>query len=180
MLRTCFASLAALLTACGPRPTSEATEEPPQVVLHGARLQSFEGERLTLSGTAEQLTYWRIGGDVTATNAVLRMPARSAGGPPPAPRKGGQTEIRAPRLDVSMASRVVTGTGGIEVRTPEGSVARAPSGTYDANAQRVRGTEGVTLKGPDYEVRADGFQLSLSDGTFTFEGSVQTVLGAAQ
>lgn len=150
------------------------------MVLHGARLQSFEGERLVLSGNAEQVTYWRIGGDVTASNAVLRMPAKVGGGPTPATRQGGQTEIRAPRLDVSMAARVVTGTGGIEVRTPEGGVARAPSGTYDAGAQRVRGTEGVTLRGPDYSVRADGFQLSLSDGTFTFEGSVQTVLGASQ
>lgn len=152
------------------------------MVLHGARLQSFEGDRLVLSGQAQQVTYWRIGGDVTATNAVLRLPAKvgGGGGDRPAPRQVGQTEIRAPRLDVSMAARVVTGTGGVEVRTPEGAVARAPSGTYDANAQSVRGTEGVTLKGPDYAVRADGFQLSLSDGTFTFEGSVQTVLGAAQ
>lgn len=180
MLRPCLASLLALLSACGPRPASEATEEPAQVVLHGARLQSFEGEQLVLSGQAERVTYWRIGGDVTASNAVLRMPAKVGRGSGAAPRQGGQTEIRAPRLDVSMASRVVTGTGGVEVRTPEGAVARAPSGTYDASAQRVRGTEGVTLKGPDYAVRADGFQLSLSDGTFTFEGSVQTVLGAAQ
>jgi lipopolysaccharide export system protein LptC len=180
VLRPCLASLLALLAACGPRPTSETAEEPPQVVLHGARLQSFEGERPVLTGTAERLTYWRIGGDVTATNAVLRMPARTGGGPRPASSQGGQTEIRAPRLDVSMASRVVTGTGGVEVRTPEGGVARAPTGTYDANAQRVRGTEGVMLTGPDYSVRADGFQLSLSDGTFTFEGSVQTVLGASQ
>lgn len=180
MSRPCLLSLLALLAACAPRPPSESAGEQPQVVLHGARLQSFEGEQLALEGVAERVTYQRFGGDVVATDAVLQVPAKAGKGQGSAPRQAGRTEIRAPRLDVAMATRVVTGSGGVVVRTPAGEEARAPSGTYDANTQRVRGSEGVALRGPDYSVRAEGFELSLADGTFSFEGSVRTVLGATR
>ncbi|XXF79133.1 hypothetical protein P2318_05110 [Myxococcaceae bacterium GXIMD 01537] len=176
MLRVRLVSLLVLLAACTPRRAPEGTEEPPQVVLHGARLESFEGDRLALSGKAERVTYQRSGGDVTALDAVLYLPARVGD----RGSAGGHTEVRAARLDVSMPTKQVTGTGGVTVRTPDGTVARAPSGTYDANAKQVRGTEGVTLKGRDFSTRSDVFQLSLADGTFTFEGSVETVLGEAQ
>lgn len=180
MSRVCLVSLLALLAACGPRKASEGPEDPPQVVLHGARLRSYEGEQLAMSGEAASVTYQRFGGDVTATDVVLRLPAKAGGGAQPTRRQSGETQILAPRMDVNMQARQLVGSGGVEVRTPDGAVGRAPRGTYDAGEQRVRGLEGVTLKGPDYSVRADSFQLSLADGTFSFEGSVQTVLGATQ
>jgi lipopolysaccharide export system protein LptC len=148
------------------------------VVLHGAHLRSYQGEALTLSGEAASVTYQRFGGDLVATDVVLRVPARVGGGEQPARRQGAETQVLAPRMDVNMQARHVVGSGGVEVRTPEGAVGRAPRGTYDAGERRVRGTEGVTVRGPDYAVRADSFQLSLADGTFSFEGSVRTVLGA--
>jgi lipopolysaccharide export system protein LptC len=178
--RALLASLLVLLTACGARKPQEGPEDPPQVVLHGARLQSYEGEELAMTGQASTVTYQRFGGDLMATDVVLRLPAKAGGGEQPARRQSGETEIRAPRMDVNMQARQLVGSGGVEVRTPDGAVGQAPRGTYDAGEQRVRGLDGVTLRGPDYSVRADSFQLSLEDGTFSFEGSVKTVLGATQ
>jgi lipopolysaccharide export system protein LptC len=59
-------------------------------------------------------------------------------------------------------------------------VARTPRLSYDATTRQAKGNEGVTVTGPDYRMRADRFQLSFPDETFTFEGSVETVLGAAE
>ncbi len=180
MSRALLVSLLALLSACGARQSQEGPEDPPQVVLHGARLQSYRGEELAMTGQAGSVTYQRFGGDVVATDVTLRLPAKAGGGTQPARRQSGETEIRAPRMDMNMQARQLVGSGGVEVRTPDGAVGQAPRGTYDAGEQRVRGLEGVTLRGPDYAVRADSFQLSLADGTFSFEGSVQTVLGATR
>lgn len=180
MLRVTIASLLALLAACGPRRPQEGSEEQAQVVLHGARLQSFKGEQLVLSGTAERVAYQRDVGEVKATNAVLHMPAKQGTASRPGTRAGGQTTVQAPLMEISLPNRSVTGSGGVVVRSPEGIDARSPRATYDGNAHRIQGSEGVTIKGPEYAVRADSFQLSLAEGTFTFEGSVQTVLGAAQ
>lgn len=184
MPRLPVASLASacLLAAASCTPTRApegAAEPPPQVVLYGARLESYEGEALTLSGTAERLTYQRAGGDVQATRATLKVPPGQAAGGSPAGGTGG-LEVSAPNMEGSLASKQLVASGGVVVRTGEGMVARTPRLTYDANTGQARGNEGVELQGPDYRLRADRFQLSFPDETFTFEGSVQTVLGAGQ
>jgi lipopolysaccharide export system protein LptC len=175
------ASLALLLAAaCSPRSAQGPQEEPPpQVVLHGARLVSYEGERLTLSGTAERLTYQRAGGDVQGTHATLRIPPSQAADRGPAGTSGG-VEVSAPNMEGNLASKQLVGSGGVVIRTGEGMVARTPRLTYDANTQRANGNEGVTVTGPDYRMRADRFELSFPDETFIFAGSVETVLGAAE
>jgi lipopolysaccharide export system protein LptC len=173
--------LSSLLAACGPRHESTATSEaPPQVVLHGVQIQSFEGDQLVLAGRAERLTYQRTEGAVAATDTVLRIPSRRATEQraPSGPRGG--MEIRAPLMEGSLSSRQLTASGGVVIRTAEGMVARTPRATYDAPARRARGKDGVAVQGPDYGLRADSFDLSFVDGTFTFEGSTQTVVGGAQ
>ena len=174
-------SLLVLLAACGPRPgTTGTSEAPPQVVLQGVQIQSFEGDQLVLAGRADRLTYQRTEGAVTATNTLLRLPGRRAPEQrsPSGPRGG--MEIRAPLMEGSLASRQLTASGGVVIRTAEGMVARTPRATYDAPAHQARGREGVAAQGPDYALRADSFELSLLDGTFTFEGSTETVVGGAQ
>jgi lipopolysaccharide export system protein LptC len=174
-------SLLALLAACGPRrDVAGASDESPQVVLYGVQLQSFEGDQLTLAGTAERLTYQRSEGAVTASRVLLRMPGRrdTPIAPMVAPRGG--MEIRAPMMEGSLASRQLVASGGVVVRSSDGMVARTPRGTYDAAARTARGREGVAVQGPDYALRADSFELSFPEGTFTFEGSAQTVVGGAQ
>jgi lipopolysaccharide export system protein LptC len=182
LLSSLLASPLGLIAACGPRPDAAATnEEAPQVVLRGVQLQSFEGDQLTLAGKAERLTYQRSEGAVTATNALLRMPSRRdtpAAAPSFAPRGG--LEIRAPVMEGSLASRQLVASGGVVIRTSDGMVARTPRGTFDAAAKTVRGREGVVIQGPDYAQRADRFELSFPEGTFTFEGSAETVVGGAK
>ncbi len=181
MSRLLLSSLLVLLAACGPRQDANAaSEEAPQVVLHGVQLQSFEGDRLTLAGRAERLTYQRSEGDVTATNALLRMPGRRDTQAPASAAPRGGTEIRAPRMEGSLASRQLVASGGVVIRSSDGMVARTPRGTFDANARTVRGREGIVIQGPDYGQRADRFELSLPEGTFTFEGSTETVVGGAK
>ncbi len=180
MSRLLLPSLLALLAACGPRREPAGTSEPPpQVVLHGVQLQSFEGDRLVLAGRAETLTYQRTEGAVMATNTLLRLPSRRDNQRAPAGPRGGM-EIRAPLMEGSLSSRQLTASGGVVIRTAEGMVARTPRATYDAPARHARGREGVAVQGPDYGLRADSFDLSLADGAFTFEGSTQTVVGGAR
>jgi lipopolysaccharide export system protein LptC len=168
-----------LAAACGRPPAASSTEptaEPPQVSLRGVELQSYEAERLVLSGRAERMTYQRSEGQFTATDTVLRFPSPPGARPSP---EGG-TEVRAPLMEGSLSTRQLEASGGVVLRNPEGVVARAPRATYDAPAATVRGREGVAAHGQDYSLRADAFSLSLPEGTFTFEGSVETVVGGAQ
>lgn len=181
MPRLLLSSLLVLLAACGPRREPAGTPEaPPQVVLHGVQLQSFEGDQLVLAGRAASLTYQRTEGAVSATDTLLRVPGRrTTEQRAPAGPRGGM-EIRAPLMEGSLSSRQLTASGGVVIRTAEGMVARTPQATYDAPARRARGKDGVAVQGPDYALRADSFDLSFADGTFTFEGSTQTVVGGAQ
>jgi len=177
-----LSSLLALLAACSPhRDAGTSHQEAPQVVLRGVQLQSFEGDQLTLAGRAERLTYQRSEGEVTATNVLLRMPSRRNATPVPSPvAPTGGMEIRAPLMEGTLASRQLVASGGVVIRTSDGLVARTPRGTFDAAAKMVRGREGVMIQGRDYAQRADRFELNLPEGTFSFEGSAETVVGGAK
>jgi lipopolysaccharide export system protein LptC len=169
-----LSSLLALLVACSPRPVSGAADSaPPAVVMHGVRLRSYEGSTLSMTGQAEHATYQRSG-DLTASQATLFVLGKGQGDGPP----GGMT-VRAKLIEGHVGSRQMVASGDVEVRTASGMVARTPQATYDGEQQSARGTEGVQVKGPDYRLRADTFSLSFPDEQFIFEGSVQTVLGAA-
>jgi lipopolysaccharide export system protein LptC len=172
--------LGLLAPACTPRrPAPDAASEPrPDVVLEGARLRTYEGDRLLLSGTARQVRFRRAGGEVQASDVTVRLPPGQGSQGSPVPLEKGAT-ITAPNMDGTLASRQWVGTGGVVVRTGDGMVARTPTLTYDAAEQRAHGEEGVTVQGPDYRMRADRFTLSAADETFTFDGAVETVLGGA-
>ncbi|NNB85177.1 LPS export ABC transporter periplasmic protein LptC [Corallococcus exiguus] len=169
--------LGLLATACAPRrPAPGASNEPrPDVVLEGAHLRSYEGDTLQVSGTASRVLYRRAGGEVQATEVVVSLPPGKGS---PASQQAGTT-ITAPNMDGSLASKTWVGTGGVVVQTGEGLVANTPRLTYESDARRAHGEEGVTMRGPDYQMRADRFTLSAADQTFTFEGTVQAVLGGA-
>jgi lipopolysaccharide export system protein LptC len=167
--------LALLATSCTPRPVSGDTAAPPAVVMHGVRLRSYEGSTLTMTGQAEQATYQR-NGDITATRATLLMLGKDEGEGEAA---SGGMRLRATLMEGNPGSRQLVASGEVEVRTASGMVAHTSRATYDGAQRLARGIEGVRVMGPDYRLRADTFSLSLPDEQFTFEGSVQTLLGAA-
>lgn len=190
-----FPSLLCLLAACTPRQAPGDASAPPAVVMQGVRLRSYDGSTLSMTGQAERATYDR-NGDITASKATLLMLGR--GQPtevPPADKKAraknkgeppsqvqvppGGTLVRAKLMEGNLGTRQMVASGDVEVRTATGMVARAPRATYDGVQQSARGTEGVQVDGPEYHVQADTFSLSFPDESFTFEGSVKTVLGAA-
>lgn len=204
MLRTVLlSSLLALLAACSPKQAAGDASAPPAVVMHGVRLRSYEGSTLSMTGQAEQATYQR-NGDITATQATLHMldkrqtgqtpgqtpPQPPAGGPKAHARNKGEqaavppggTTVRANLMEGNLGTRQLVASGDVEVRTATGVVARAPRATYDGAQQVARGNEGVQVTGPAYRGHAESFTVSLSDGTYTFEGGeapVQVVLEAA-
>ena len=137
--------------------------------MHGVRLRSFEGDALSLSGQADRATYERTG-ELTASEATLQVPGKTP---------GEATVVTAHELEGHLGTRQLVASGDVVVRNPSGMVARTPRVAYDAARQAARGTEGVRIQGPDYRLSADTFLLSLPDGQFTFEGSVHTVLEAA-
>ena len=183
MSRLLAASLVILVFAPGCKPGSgegaSGGQPPPEVVLHGARLESFEGARLIRSGTARQVSYQRTTGEVWATDATLRIPPGSSSQAAPPGAEGG-VEVSAPNMEGSLASKQVVASGGVIIRTGKGMEARTPRLTYDATTERAHGNEGVTVKGPDYRLRADRFELFFPDETFNFAGSVESVLGAPE
>ncbi len=145
------------------------------MVLRGVKLRSYQGSTLSMTGQAERTLYQRSTGNVVATHATLRLRGGGEGNGPP-----GGMEVRAPRMEGNLAAKQLVGSGGVEITTATGIVARAPQAAYDAPAQSARGTEGVLIQGPDYSLQSNTFLLSFPDQTFQFEGSVQTVLGAAR
>lgn len=191
-----LSSLLALLAACSPKQAAGDASAPPAVVMHGVRLRSYEGSVLSMTGEAQQATYQR-NGDITATRATLHMLDKTPPAPqaPPAPKaparnKGGQaavppsgTTVRANLMEGNLGTRQLVASGDVEVRTATGVVARAPRATYDGAQQVAHGDEGVQVTGPAYRGHAESFTVSLSDGTYTFEGGeqapVQVVLEAA-
>jgi lipopolysaccharide export system protein LptC len=164
-----------LLAACSQsRPAGEVPEKP-QVVMHGAKLRSYEGSTLTLTGHAERATYQRSSGELVAHRATVHVLSED-----PAQPSTVRFTIRAPLMESTLGSRRLVASGGVELRGADGLVANTPRATYDAAEASVRGYEGVRADGPGYQLQADTFSLSLPEESFTFEGAVQTVLGAAR
>jgi lipopolysaccharide export system protein LptC len=197
VLRTVLlSSLLALLAACSPKQAAGEASAPPAVVMHGVRLRSYEGSTLSMTGQAEQATYQR-NGDLTATRATLHLlgkqqpPGRAPAGDSKAHARNkgeqaavppGGTTVRANLMDGNLGTRQLVASGDVEVLTATGVVARTPRATYDGAQQVARGNEGVQVTGPAYRGHAQSFTVSLSDGTYTFEGGeapVQVVLEAA-
>ncbi len=145
------------------------------MVLRGVRMRSFQGSTLAMTAQAERTLYQRSTGSVVALHANIRLRGTGEGNGPP-----GGMEIRAPRMEGSLTAKQLVGSGGVEITTATGIVARTPQATYDAKAQSARGTEGVRILGAGYSLESDTFLLSFPDETFQFEGSVETVLGAAR
>ncbi|WP_309890145.1 LPS export ABC transporter periplasmic protein LptC [Archangium sp.] len=169
-----LSSLLALLAACTPKPSPGAASEPPAVVMQGVRLRSYDGSTLTLTGQAERATYHRSG-DLSATQATLHSLDKGQ-----QPGKPGVTTVSARLMEGNLGSRQMVASGDVVLRTASGTVAYTPRVTYDGVNQSAKGNEGVRIEGPDYGLTAKTFSLSLPDDRFTFEGSVETVLGAAR
>jgi lipopolysaccharide export system protein LptC len=168
-VRRSLLSLLALLAACAPK---QATEDaaPPAVVMHGARLRSYDGSTLTMTGEAELAT-WQRTGELAATRATVHVLGKDA-----KDGQAGGTTVRAQLMEGSPSTRQLVASGDVEVRTASGMVARTPRATYDGTQQLARGTEGVVVTGPTGRMRADSFTLSFPTGQYDFEGSVHTTL----
>jgi lipopolysaccharide export system protein LptC len=164
-----------LLAACSPsRPAGDVPEKP-QVVMYGAKLRSYEGNALTLTGHAERATYQRSSGELVAHRATALVLSEPPTSPPTV-----RFTVRAPLMESHLGSRRMVASGGVELKGADGLVAHTPRATYDAAGASVWGHEGVRARGPDYQLQADTFSLFLPEQSFTFEGAVHTVLGAAR
>jgi lipopolysaccharide export system protein LptC len=138
--------------------------------MRGVRLRSFDGDTPSLSGQAREAAYER-NGELTASHATLQVPGRTP---------ADLTTVSAERMEGNVGTRHLVASGDVVVRTGAGLVARTPRATYDGTTQVAQGEEGVDVQAPDYRLRADTFSLSVPEGTFTFEGSVRTVLEGAR
>ncbi|MET0406447.1 MAG: LPS export ABC transporter periplasmic protein LptC [Cystobacter sp.] len=171
MIRAVLLSCAVLVpgAACSPPQGGADGSAPPAVAMEGVRLRSFEGETPSVEGEARRATYERSG-ELTATDATLRVPGKLP---------TDVTVVTARELEGNLGTRQLVASGDVVVRNPSGLVARTPRVAYDAVQQSARGTDGVQVQGPDYQLSADTFDLALPEGQFTFEGSVRTVLESA-
>jgi len=169
-----LSSLLALLAACTPKPSPGAASEPPAVVMQGVRLRSYDGSTLTMTGQAERATYHRSG-DLAAIQATLHSLDKGQ-----QPGQPGGTTVSARLMEGNLGSRQMVASGDVVLRTASGTVAYTPRVTYDGVNQSAKGNEGVRIEGPDHGLTAKTFSLSLPEDRFTFEGSVETVLGAAR
>lgn len=157
------------LAACErTRPLDQAPA--PQVTLHGVRLRYFQADRLVAQGRAAQVTYERSSGEVGASEAVLRFPSR---------RPSGGTEVRAARLEGSLATRQADGKDGVVIQAGGRLVARTERAHLDGQALEVTGAEPVMIEGPSLRLHAGGFHLWLQDERLELAGEVRGHLGEA-
>lgn len=174
--RTLLASstLLALLTACAPPPRSEKQEAPPQVTLIGARLQVFRGETLVAQGRSAKVTYLRNNGDVVAREALVKLPsARDPQGAASSTARG--IELRAATLTGNLGTAQSVGTGGVQLRSADGTVGQTASASFDGKAKRASGTEPVRLTGKGgWTMDAQAFEFLLPEERFAFLGEVVT------
>jgi lipopolysaccharide export system protein LptC len=60
-----------------------------------------------------------------------------------------------------------------------GMTAETEQARFDGTEMIARGELPVTVRGPAYRIQANGFIFDFPAESFTFEGDVQSVVGAA-
>lgn len=156
-------------------PSEEGT--PPEVTLHGVRMQHFRGEKLATSGRAAKLTYVRTTGELTAYESLFRFPNRGGGKPSRRGAPDPAIDVRAPVVVGSLATKQARAEGGVYMRGADGMVAQTERVYLDGNAMVARGDTRARVETAGYTMSADGFTLEFVPEVFTFEGNVETELG---
>lgn len=137
-------------------------DPPPELILGGVHLRSYQGDRPSATGTAERLDYQRISGDFTAHEARLNVLGADAG-----------TLIQAPRFKGNLAGKVADAVGGVTLRSTAGLTGHTPSAHLDGHTRTAVGAEPVHVDGQSYTVDARDFVFSFPDQSFHFaDGTV--------
>jgi lipopolysaccharide export system protein LptC len=172
--------LASAVGCSSPRSTA-GVSAPPQVILYGARVHSFEGDRLVMTGRAAKLGYERGGGAFYASEVFMRFPRERE--VPSSPRPFGVdpqwVEIRAPWMVGSQAHQTVEGTDGIAIRTSAGVVATAQRALYERGPNRATGRGVVEIEGPGYWSQGRSFVFDFGSDMLELEHEVETQIGSA-
>jgi lipopolysaccharide export system protein LptC len=176
MRRSVLSAMVVLACAASCRPRRILDESPPPLVtLNGVRLVYFQGNELAAAGTADQATFERSGGDLTASNVLIRFRSRAE----PAglrPALGGM-ELRAPLVVGNRGQKLAEGQQGVVLRTGSGIVARSEKARIDGLGMIVDGRTPVWVDGPNYSINAGGYRFDLNGEDMDFDGEVATRLG---
>lgn len=162
------------LCACKPPPAPSGPSAPPQVTLIGARMSVFQGETLAASGRAAKLTYRRESGDVVANEALVQLPRATA----TAEQRGKNApgiELRAAEMTGNLGTRQSAASGGVQMKSADGTSGVTPSATFDGTVQKARGEEPIRLTGTTgWTLEASSFEFLLPEERFVFFGDVVT------
>lgn len=160
------------LVGCTPRRAEEATP-PPMATLSGIRMQYFQGGELAASGSAAQVTYERLVGDLVASDVVLRFPSRREQPNSPGPAARGM-ELRAPTVTGNLVRKQAEGSRGVVLQTGSGIVARTERVHLDGISMKASGKDPVSVEMPTRLLTAGGFQAQIGEEDFEFEPPVQS------
>lgn len=176
MRRSFLSAMVVLACAASCRPRRALDETPPPLAtLNGVRLVYFQGNELAAAGTADQATFERSGGDLTASNVLIRFRSRAE----PAglrPALGGM-ELRAPVVVGNRGQKQAEGQQGVVLRTGSGIVVRSEKARIDGVAMMVDSRTPVWVDGPNYSINAEGFRSDLNGEDMEFDRDVVTRLG---
>lgn len=160
--------------SCRPRRGDDETP-PPLATLQRVKFVYFQGNELAAAGTADQATFERSAGEMTASNFLVRFRSRAE----PAglrPALGGM-EVRAPLVLGNRAKSSAEGQQGVVLRTGSGIVARSEKARLDGAAMMVEGQTPVRVDGPNYSINAGAFRLDLNTEEIEFDQQVVSRLG---
>ena len=148
----------------------------PEVILTGARLQSYKGSERVATGRAAQVTYQRESADLFASEVLLRFPSRKDEPRGPGPAMGA-VEVRAPVVVGNRLTRQADGKNGVIVRTGNGMIGRTESAHFEGTTMIATGKEAVSVDGPKYTLKAVGFILHLNEANYQFLNQVISRMG---
>jgi len=157
---------------------------PPQVILYGARVSTFEGSKLVMSGRVAKLQYQRGAGAFSASEVFLRFPRDPKAISPsetgsPHDRFGKNAEwieVRGPWMVGGTQDKTVEATDGVALRTADGMIATAQRGVYDGKTHTAEGKGAVEIEGPGYSAQGRAFFLNLDEDVLRLENNVETRL----
>jgi lipopolysaccharide export system protein LptC len=176
-----IAALAALLLgAVGPgcasseRVAQEAL--PPEVVLHGVRIRSYQGSAAVAVGDAARLTYDRASTGFEAHQSRVRFEDQGPGAQGPVLQG---VQLSAHVLRGQLSSQRAQAHGQVTLRAGGGLVGRTEQAELDWATRTAQGTAPVQVDGPGYTLRSGGFAFDFGTEELRFVGEVQSRIGRA-
>jgi lipopolysaccharide export system protein LptC len=170
-----------LISGCKTRRTEADPTPPPQVILYGARVNTYEGSKLVMTGRVAKLQYQRGAGAFSASEVFLRFPRdpkppsmtpTSPAGPDRFGKDAEWIEVRAPWMVGGTQDKTVEATDGVALRTADGMIATAQRGMYDGKTNTAEGKGAVNIEGPGYAAKGQAFFLDLDEDVLRLDDNV--------